>query len=123
MEHARLSSFLMSTVCNKGNNVFALSVTRNTFKSCLFKFHIVRSMAVVYNLLSLHYFVGETSFFWLSCMCSVLVNEHVASEKLHCCIWSEQKQQEAEENCIVRDIVICTSYQILEDEMDGILKR
>jgi len=62
MESARPASFLMSTVCNKRNNVFALSVTRNTFESCLFKFCIVRSKVVVYNMLSLHYIVGETSF-------------------------------------------------------------
>jgi len=56
-------------------------------------------------------------------MCSGFVDEHVATQKLRCLIWSEQKQQEAEENCIVRGFVICTSYQILENEMDGILKR
>lgn len=73
MEHPRLASFLMSTVCNKGNNVFPLSVTRNTFKSCLFKFHIVRSKVVVYNLLSLHYFVGETSLLATHVSCVVFL--------------------------------------------------
>ena len=62
MEHARLASVIMSTVCNEGNNVFALSVTQNVFKLRLFKFHIVESKVVVYNLLSSHYSVGETSF-------------------------------------------------------------